>query len=151
MRVQTMAWTGRWALGYNSLRLAKFADNLRNLCTQCMPSLQTTSDNYVLNVCKFCRQPQKTMYSMYTKFADNLRKLCTQCSKILHTTSENYVLNVGNVDLEPQTTMFLKGQCHKIFWIFLFPESNPPRPLIDRLKWFWIFLSFCGDIRKINF
>ena len=30
----------------------------------------------------------------------------------------------------------LKGQCHIIFDILLFHESNPPRPLISSVKWF---------------
>ena len=32
-------------------------------------------------------------------------------------------------------TASLKGQCHKIFAIFLFHESKPSGPLINRLKW----------------
>ena len=29
-------------------------------------------------------------------------------------------------------------------------ESNPPGPLINRLKWFFRKIRFCGDIREIS-
>ena len=41
----------------------------------------------------------------------------------------------------------LKWQSHEIFDIFLFHESNPPGPLINRLKW---KIRSCGDIREIS-
>ena len=37
--------------------------------------------------------------------------------------------------IKSRDTIPLKGQCHQIFWHF-FHELNPPRPLINRLKWF---------------
>ena len=36
----------------------------------------------------------------------------------------------------------LKGQCHENFWHFLFYESNPPGPLINWLKCFFLKNSF---------
>ena len=44
----------------------------------------------------------------------------------------------------------LKWQCHEIFhfWPF-FQESNPPGPLINRLKGFCWKIHFRGDIREI--
>ena len=38
---------------------------------------------------------------------------------------------------------YLKGQCHEIFGIFLFHESKPFGPLINRLKWFCLKVRFC--------
>ena len=40
---------------------------------------------------------------------------------------------------------YLKGQCHEIFAIFLFNESKPSGPLINRLKLFCLKFSFCRD------
>ena len=42
----------------------------------------------------------------------------------------------------------LKGQCHEIFGIFLFHESKPSGPLINRLKWFCFKVRFRGEIRE---
>ena len=42
----------------------------------------------------------------------------------------------------------LKGQCHEIFWHFLFHESKPSGPLINRLKWFCLKVCFCREIHK---
>ena len=45
----------------------------------------------------------------------------------------------------------LKWQCHKIILaFFLFRESNPPKPLINRLKWFCWKVRFRGDIHEIS-
>ena len=44
----------------------------------------------------------------------------------------------------------LKGQCHEIFVIFLFHESKPSGPLINRLKWFCLKIRVREDIRKIG-
>ena len=41
----------------------------------------------------------------------------------------------------------LKEQCHKIFQHF-FHESNPPEPLIKRIKWFCKLFRFHGDTNK---
>ena len=37
---------------------------------------------------------------------------------------------------------FLKGQCHEIFDLYFFHESNPSGPLINRLKWFFLKICF---------
>ena len=42
----------------------------------------------------------------------------------------------------------LKGQCHEIFWHFLFHELNPSGPLINRLKWFFLKIRFSQDTRE---
>ena len=42
----------------------------------------------------------------------------------------------------------VKGQCHEIFGIFLFHESKPFEPLINRLKWFCLKVRYCDDIRE---
>ena len=42
----------------------------------------------------------------------------------------------------------LKGQCHEIFWHFLFHESKPSGPLINRLKWFCLKVRFQGELRE---
>ena len=42
----------------------------------------------------------------------------------------------------------LEGQCHEIFVIFLFHESKPSGPLINRLKWFCLKIRFRGNIRE---
>ena len=44
-------------------------------------------------------------------------------------------------------TASLKAQCHKIFAIFLFHESKPSGPLINRLNWFCLQICFRRDIR----
>ena len=36
----------------------------------------------------------------------------------------------------------LKGACHEILHPLFFLDSNPPRPLINRLKYFQIRLDF---------
>ena len=36
----------------------------------------------------------------------------------------------------------LKGQCHEIFDLYFFHESNPSGPLINRLKWFFLKFVF---------
>ena len=36
----------------------------------------------------------------------------------------------------------LKGQCHEIFDLYFFHESNPSGPLINRLKWFFLKICF---------
>ena len=41
----------------------------------------------------------------------------------------------------------VKGQCHEIFYLYFFHESNPPGPLIKRLKWFFFKICFCEDIQ----
>ena len=33
----------------------------------------------------------------------------------------------------------LKGLCHKIFHQYFFNDSNPSGPLINRLKYYWIW------------
>ena len=43
----------------------------------------------------------------------------------------------------------LKWQCHEIFCIFFY-ETNPPRTLINRLKWLGWKIRFRGDIREIS-
>ena len=40
----------------------------------------------------------------------------------------------------------LLGQCHEIFEIFLFHESKPSGPLINRIKWFCLKVRFHGEI-----
>ena len=42
----------------------------------------------------------------------------------------------------------LKGVCHEIFDIHFFHDSNPSRPLINRLKYFRIRFRFRRDIRS---
>ena len=45
----------------------------------------------------------------------------------------------------------LKGQCHKIFDLYYFPESNPSGPLIKKLKWFRLKIKiFREDIRILS-
>ena len=44
----------------------------------------------------------------------------------------------------------LKWQCHDIFWHFLFYQSNPSGPLINRLKWFSLKIHYRGVIREIS-
>ena len=51
-------------------------------------------------------------------------------------------------DLLPASEKTLKGQCHEIFGNFLFHESKPSGPLINRLKWFCLKVSFRGEIRE---
>ena len=41
----------------------------------------------------------------------------------------------------------LKRQCHEIFDLYFFHESNPSGPLINRLKWFCLKIRFREDIR----
>ena len=41
----------------------------------------------------------------------------------------------------------LKGQCHEIFDLHFFHDSNPPRPLINRLNYFRILFRFRRDLR----
>ena len=43
----------------------------------------------------------------------------------------------------------LKVQCHNIFGLLFSPQSNPPGPLIKRLKWFCI-KKFRGDIHELK-
>ena len=43
-----------------------------------------------------------------------------------------------------------KVEVSQDFWHFLFHESNPSGPLINRLKWFSLKISFRGDIREIS-
>ena len=44
----------------------------------------------------------------------------------------------------------LKRQCHEIFYLYFFHESNPPGPLINRLKWFCLKIHFREDIQIQN-
>ena len=45
----------------------------------------------------------------------------------------------------------LKGPSFKRFFgIFLFNESNPPRPLINMVKWFCKYFYFRGDNGEIK-
>ena len=46
-----------------------------------------------------------------------------------------FVSNIYRYNVCGLLEHFLKGQCQEIAWIF--HESNPPRPLISRLKWFF--------------
>ena len=52
--------------------------------------------------------------------------------------------------LTQATYTFFKGQCHEIFWNFLFHESKPSGPLINSLKCFCFKIRFCEDICKIS-
>ena len=46
---------------------------------------------------------------------------------------------------------FLKGQCHEIFsHFYLFIESKPSGPLINRINWFCLKVCFHGDTREKN-
>ena len=45
---------------------------------------------------------------------------------------------------------YLKGVCHKIFYLHFFHDSNTSRPLINRLKYFRILFGFRRDIRIFN-
>ena len=47
-------------------------------------------------------------------------------------------------------TVVLKWQCHEMYWHFLFHESTPSGPLINRLKWFCSKISFRRFICKIS-
>ena len=47
-------------------------------------------------------------------------------------------------------TVVLKWQCHEMYWHFLFNESTPSGPLINRLKWFCSKISFRRFICKIS-
>ena len=49
-----------------------------------------------------------------------------------------------------QANISLKWQCHGIFWHFFLYETNPPEPLINRLKWFCRKIHFRGDICEIS-
>ena len=40
-------------------------------------------------------------------------------------------------------TLPLKRVCHEIFDPYFFPDSNPSRPMINRLKYFRIRFRFC--------
>ena len=40
----------------------------------------------------------------------------------------------------------LKGQCHKIFDLYFFHESNPSGPRINRLKWFFLKICIREDV-----
>ncbi len=52
---------------------------------------------------------------------------------------------VFNTLMYPQ---HLKGQCHEIFFFWLFYESDSPQPQSIPLGPFQIFLKIRGDIRK---
>ena len=41
----------------------------------------------------------------------------------------------------------LKRQCHEIFDLYFFHESNPSGPLINRLKWFCLKIRIREDIQ----
>ena len=47
-------------------------------------------------------------------------------------------------------TPFIEWYCCMIFGVFFLYESNPPGPLINRLKWFCWKISTCRDIRKLS-
>ena len=42
---------------------------------------------------------------------------------------------------------WLKGVCHEIFALHFFHDSNPSRPLINRVKYCWIWFRFRWDIQ----
>ena len=44
----------------------------------------------------------------------------------------------------------LKGLCHEIFNPYFCHESNPSGPLINRLKWYFLKIRFCEDIRILS-
>ena len=81
-----------------------------------------------------------------------------QCYKILYfmffssIVSKNYV---GKQELILKSIgyfsvivlVLLKGMWHVIFDLHFFHDSNPSRPLINRLKYFRILFRFCWDIR----
>jgi hypothetical protein len=48
------------------------------------------------------------------------------------------------------TVQILKGQCHEIFDLWFFYQTNSPRPLIHGLKPFCIWLGIREDIRLRN-
>ena len=73
----------------------------------------------------------------------NLKTKCTfaKFGKLLHVGTDYYTFKL---------VIPLKWQCHEIFWHFLFHESNPYGPLINRLKWFSVKIRFRGDIHEIS-
>ena len=58
-----------------------------------------------------------------------------------------YFYFLQKYDADDKENYELKGQCHEIFDLYFFHESNPSGPLINRLKWFCLKIRFRKDIR----
>ena len=76
------------------------------------------------------------------------RLICEICEP---ENAANFALKIWELvnNSSKSLSMDLKWQCHEIFWHF-FHESNLPRPLLNRLKWFCWKVCFRGDICKIS-
>ena len=82
------------------------------------------------------------MFSTLLTFDVEENYFFSQCGKIAVQTKEVKSYCIVMYDL--------KGQCQEIFCHFLFHESKPSGPLINKLNWFCLKIRFCEDIRKIS-
>ena len=56
---------------------------------------------------------------------------------------------IGSIYCTYLTNYFITVAVSQDFLNYLFHESNPSGPLINRLKWFYFKVYFHGNIRKI--
>ena len=59
-------------------------------------------------------------------------------------------LHSCSVETRNFSSSVLKWQCHEIFFGIFFYETNPPEPLKNWPKWFYLKIRFRGDIREIR-
>ena len=93
-------------------------------------------DAFIVYYCTYC------MYLIFCKFPHAFLSRTS-----LHPQTHN-------IQLPPLCKIFgtvfwgyLKGVCHEMFDLHFFHDSNPSRPLINRLKYFRLLFQFQRDIR----
>ena len=101
-----------------------------------LKNIQNCWDASIVYYCTYC------MYLMFCKFPHAFLSRTS-----LHPQTHN-------IQLPPLCKIFgtvfwgyLKGVCHEMFDLHFFHDSNPSRPLINRLKYFRLLLQFQRDIR----
>ena len=82
-------------------------------------------------------------------------RICDQCVRISRRNrNQQYSLfrlllesHAGLLLCKIEVKNLLKGECHEILYLNFFYKANPSGPLINRLKRFFLKISFREDIR----